>query len=485
MLHGIRKVTGILLILVVLAAAAIVGCTIYYTKNPTEDLKPKRDVFIPLDGSVYYDENGVEGKNLWLTKDDRKYYVGEDGRLIKGKKAEIGGKTYLFNEDCVLVTSQEFFLEGDPVRIDADGVLTEVRNGWFNVDGNRYYIGETGTLLKGWVITEDGKDYYLGSDGLLVTDSVFLYQGKIRQAGKDGVMTTASGWQKVDDVTYYADRDGKIVRNARVESDGNYLYLNEDGQVLKNGFYTWEDQLYYATADGTTRMEEGWITVDGKEYCSAADGTFYHGQYLTVDGKKVFIDRYGAKVDGKPTIDQYLCCDDIYGWMTDHFSDYYFKTPYRDLYDNVSRPERLIQPYGIYGENGGMNCTGFISSLVYYSGGDLSKVSAMGRFGGYGNADNYLMLATKGVVKYEVFKSVKDLLASGKAKKGNIFYLAPKWKSGLDCHMGVFWGDTPSENKLWSQTYATKCTVTEIYMIDPINQIYMFPIARNLEEDGE
>ena len=138
-------------------------------------------------------------------------------------------------------------------------------------------------------------------------------------------------------------------------------------------------------------------------------------------------------------------------------------------------------PIGEYGDDAGLNCTGFISSLVKGSGGDLSLVTAMGRFGGYGNADNYLMLATKGYVRYEVFKSVKDLLKSGRAKKGNIFYLAPKWKSGGDCHMAVFWGDTPSENKIWSQTYKTRCTVTEIYMVDPINQIYMFPLERNLD----
>ena len=195
------------------------------------------------------------------------------------------------------------------------------------------------------------------------------------------------------------------------------------------------------------------------------------------------MDKTGAKINGKPTIDQYLKCDDIYGFMTSHFSDYYFKMPYRNLYGNTNTPERLIRPYGEFGDDAGMNCTGFISSLVYYSGGDLSLVTAMGRFGGYGNADNYLMLATKGLVRYEVFKDVKQLLSSGKAKKGNIFYLAPKWKSGMDCHMGVFWGDTPSENKLWSQTAATWCTVTEIYMVDPINQIYMFPIERNLEEE--
>ena len=45
--------------------------------------------------------------------------------------------------------------------------------------------------------------------------------------------------------------------------------------------------------------------------------------------------------------------------------------------------------------------------------------------------------------------------------------------------MGVFWGDTSSENALWSQTLRTKCTVTEIYMVDPVNQIYYFPISRN------
>lgn len=476
-----KVVRRIIIILLILAAVA--GTTVYFVFfYKTEQREPVKDVFSYSGDSVLYGVGGEPVRNQWFSYEGKRYYIGENGKAVKDSRLTIDGKEYLFDKTGALETDKIFLSEDVLYTIDEEGVLTTL-SGWATIDGKQYYGGESGAILKGWKATFEGKDYYFGEDGVLATDQIFLYQGKVMKAGEDGILSPLSGWQQVNGVTYYADRDGSVVKNSRVKRDSGDCYLDSDGQMVKNGFYTYEDNLYYADQNGDTRTEQGWLTVDGKQYYSGENGAFYRCQYIKVDGEKCFVDKNGAKIDGKPTIDQYLGCDDIYGWMTDHFSDFYFKTPYRDLYGNTTRPERLIRPYGLFGDDAGMNCTGFISSLVYYSGGDLSKVSDMGRFGGYGNADNYLRLALSGNVQYKRYNSVSEFLKSGDAKKGNILYLAPKWKSGMDCHMGVFWGDTSSENKLWSQTYATLCTVTEIYMIDPINQIFMFPIERNLSDE--
>ncbi len=351
---------------------------------------------------------------------------------------------------------------------------------WLDSDGERFYVGADGEPVKDRMITIEGKKYFFDQEGRLVTGKSFQYEWTIYIADDQGVLTKASGWTEMNGNTYYAKSDGTMVVDETIEVDGKIYHLGIDGHLVKDGFYTSEDKLYYADASGVTRKEEGWFTREGKEYYSDSDGSFFVSQYITVDGRNYFMDKTGVKFNGKPTIDQYLGCDDLYGWMTSHFSDYYFKTPYVgiDLYRDDA--EYLIKPYGIYGDEGAMNCTGFICSLITSSGGDLTKISDMGRPGGYGNADNILLLALEGYVVYEDFNSVDELLASGMAKKGNIFYLAPEWGTG-DCHMAVFWGETSSDNKIWSQTPQTLCTVTDIHLSKPIKRIFMFPLACNLD----
>ena len=471
----LKRIVWILMGLIVLGVAVIFWFS-------TREKEAVRDEFIPIDGSVYHDSEGTFRKNLWLEAGDKKYYVGEDGRLLRDRMETVDGKLYWFDPTGAVLTSRNVRQDGVLYKIAEDGTVVPAK-GLLEVDGETCFGDEKGNVVRSQMVSDHGRSYYLDEGGRLVRGRTLLLQDVLYAAADDGVLSKASGWQEVNGITYYGETDGTVARNTQVPRGTELCYLNEQGQAVTSSFYRYENRLFYADEHGNTRRQEGWMELDGRSYYSNGEGAFYYGQFANIDGEKIYFTSSGARVYGKPTIDQYLKCENIYEYMVEHFSDYYFKTPYRSL-KYTGDPQELVQPYGMYGEDGGMNCTGFISSLVTYSGGDLSRVSDMGRFGGYGNGDNYLMLATKGVVLYENYKTVKQLLASGQAKKGNIFYLAPVWKSGGDCHMAVFWGDTSDENAIWSQTARTLCTVTEIYMVDPINQIFMFPLSRNLERDN-
>ena len=206
----------------------------------------------------------------------------------------------------------------------------------------------------------------------------------------------------------------------------------------------------------------------------------------TEEPKPVEREAHVTLIEGLPFIDEYLGCKGLYSWMLDHFNDYYFKTPYIGIWEHVEHPEELMQPYGEYGENGGMNCSGFISHLLMSAGGDLEKVSEMGMEAKFGDADSYLYLALRDKVQYETFDSVDDLLKSGKARKGDLLYLYPVKDPNADeddpkpdCHMGVFWGETSSENKMWSASRDNGCSTTEIKMINDIAKVYLIPINGN------
>ena len=330
-------------------------------------------------------------------------------------------------------------------------------------------------------VTKDGKKYYHGSDGNPVKNTAVMEEDTLYSADAEGILTAAAGWTELDGKWYYAENQGKLVKNAYRDKDGVEVFLGEDGAEVISDFFMDGEKLFYATETGAKRTTPGWFTLDGKKYYADSDGSFFYYDYINVDGNYYFLDVYGAKVDGLPYIDQYLGCRDMIGFMESHFNDYYFKTPYTGLWEHLYHPEELIRPYGEYGDQGGMNCTGFLSSLVYYTGGDLEKLAAMGMEGSYGDADSYLYLGLRGLIRYDKYDSVEQFLASGNAKKGDFIYLMPSKKdfSYADCHVGVFWGDTPSENKLWSQTYANLCNITEITYKYDIGAVYVFPLARN------
>jgi len=278
----------------------------------------------------------------------------------------------------------------------------------------------------------------------------------------DGTKSPGTGWQQLDGNWYFGSEDGTIAKDMIVSLDGKDYYLGEDGVMVKGKTVSTGGILYVAAEDGSLSMGPGWQKVDGKWVYYNEDGTIS-------DNKR-----------GGYTIDQYLGCSNLIGWMMDHFNDYYFKTNFAPMTDYLNDVDMLLRPYGEYGDSSTMNCTGFVAHCLKNAGGDLSKVSAMGKKGGYTNADSYYKLAVNGYVQYYVYDSVDALLQSGKARKGDILYLEPNWSNGGDCHIGFFWGDTPDDNKFWNQDWyydGNKNAVTVIQMEDPIQKIYLIPIA--------
>lgn len=178
-----------------------------------------------------------------------------------------------------------------------------------------------------------------------------------------------------------------------------------------------------------------------------------------------------------PALDEYLGASGVVKWLEDHCNDYYLKTEFLIGSYAFDDPEKLLRPYGEFGEEGRMNCTGFVSHVMKSCGADLSPLTAQGQWGGYANAVSYWKLANAGDVGYYTFDSVDELLASGKARKGDVLYLEPDWSAeNTDCHIGFFWGDNSADNKFWNSDLRGNA-ITEITMIDPIQKIYLFPLS--------
>ncbi len=318
---------------------------------------------------------------------------------------------------------------------------------------------------------------------------------KLYSTDSAGKKTPYHGWAEIDGKKYYGEQDGTLIKDKIVNQDDMRYYLDPEGAMAVNTLIIHEGYLYNVAADGNVTEAKGWIEKDGRKYYAEENGRTYLDQDAVINDQVYHFTAGGYIIDGKPTIDQYMGCSGLLKWMEDHYSDYYFKTPYRGIWENIETPEELIKPYGEYGEDSGMNCSGFVASLLKGAGGDLDKLSDMGLEAKYGDADSYLYLALRDLVKYEVFDSVEELLASGKAKKGDIIYLYPVKEDEEggedgegedsestgetpDCHVGVFWGTSSSDNKLWSIDRGG-CRTTEITMTSPIAKVYLLPIDGN------
>ena len=139
--------------------------------------------------------------------------------------------------------------------------------------------------------------------------------------------------------------------------------------------------------------------------------------------------------------------------------DFYLGTPYQG--------GDWQSPNGDTSYNGsaGMNCTGFVSYVLracgLNTGTFLEQLSITGStiWAGSGlpydlmsGASNYLNAVQNGDIAAYTFEDKNELLASGLAQKGDILLmwwsLSP-FDDGADNHIGFFWGDSSSEDKMW------------------------------------
>ncbi|WP_207940936.1 hypothetical protein DOK78_001516 [Enterococcus sp. DIV2402] len=157
-------------------------------------------------------------------------------------------------------------------------------------------------------------------------------------------------------------------------------------------------------------------------------------------------------------------------------SSMYLNTPFRG---SLAIPASVMSPIGNPNQYGpGFNCTGFIATALRNSGANINKVAnATNGIGGVANAYNWRDALTANT-DYYTFYSVDALLQSGKAKKGDLIYFEADFtKPNYDCHIGFFWGDTPSQNRFWHSTLAAGGNkITHIFSGTPFSKILLIPM---------
>lgn len=255
-------------------------------------------------------------------------------------------------------------------------------------------------------------------------------------------------------------------------AQGTGFSMNKSVLVIKSGYSIWNNFNWKEKTRTNSLINK---TYQVKWYYKHMNGSTYYSLY-DANGKWFGYVNSGA-VRERRGVSHYLgnTRQKVLNELNAHQNDrFYLGTPFRLA--GFSNPEMFLVPNGVPSVYGpGMNCTGFVATVTRRSGGDLNRISGItSGVGGYVNAYNWRDALTRNV-EYYSFSSIDALLRSGKAQKGDLIYLEAVFTNPTyDCHIGIFWGNSPSENRFWHQVIDGN-KISHIYSGTPYSKVYLFP----------
>ena len=303
------------------------------------------------DDGYFYDQDGNRvnlGINRYVQVKGNWYYVGEDGKILRGEQTidgahvyfEYGGKQVkgdfdyknqfhdkdsgnLVTNRFVTVNDKTYFIGADSKAIKGATVIDNTEY-FFDektgaqVKGNfatndKYYDGITGALVINSYVQVDKDWYYVDNDGKRLKGSQTInnvpvyfdpYDGKQAKGvfGNDGYFYDKDSGAKVD-----------LGTNRYVYINDNWYYLNGEGKILKgsqtiDGVQVHFDPYYGNQIKGEFTDSSGYV-VKANSYTSPVkfydkdSGALVKNQYFNHNGKWYYADAEGNILKGSQTID--------------------------------------------------------------------------------------------------------------------------------------------------------------------------------------
>ncbi len=293
------------------------GCLCYFDENGVFKFKENdeddgndeyKGEFVEINGSTYYFDENANKKIGLFNVGNKTYYADLNGKIITGF-TKIDENTYYFAPQMY----RSIFADvssGDGETeyryyFDKDGIM---QIGWFDKGKNTYYADNDGKLLEGYKKI-DGNTYYFVPSceenpyHMLEKEWKYEYDDNgdlqyYQYFNQDGIMQI--GWFNIDDNTYYADADGKVLEGLQEIGENKYYFSSA---MYKNSFaninnyydtgaseYGYANYDTYFNADGV--MQTGWFEVNENKYYADSEGNLAH-RFKIIDGNTYYFEPYG------------------------------------------------------------------------------------------------------------------------------------------------------------------------------------------------
>ena len=209
-----------------------------------------------LDGGTWYYATGSGAlASGWLSLSGAWYWLDPSTHAMTTGVQTIGSCEYIFNSTGKMVANcwsngdgSWMYHSSSSGAIDLKGIMTDsgiqliddggnVRTGWIESQGSRYYCSANGIVLTGWQQIA-GSWYYFNSDGRMAT----------------GWLNDGSNW-------FWLDSSSGTMKTGWLSLGGTWYYLDaaRGGVMLSNGWYWIGSTDYKFSSSGA--MVGAWVDV--------------------------------------------------------------------------------------------------------------------------------------------------------------------------------------------------------------------------------
>ena len=252
------------------------------------------------DGHYYDKDSGALVTNKFVENYGRTYFLDENGNKTIGSK-EVNGAWYYFDQYGEQVKDR---FASDGRYYDENGKQVDFgTNRYFELNGEWYYAGNDGAILKG-PQTIDGVKVYFDRGGVQVkgyfvkdsTDNNERYYDKDSGALATNQYIIAYNPYRHRNERYYVNDQGVRLTGPQT-IDGKQVYFDkyEGCQVFDN----FGDDGYFYDQDGN-RVDLGanrYVQIRDNWYYVGNDGKILTGEHI-IDGAHVYFEYGGKQVKG-------------------------------------------------------------------------------------------------------------------------------------------------------------------------------------------
>ena len=237
---------------------------LYSESNQTADSQSYSSSYRYKKVSSVADYYGIT-PNAFKTFGDKTYYFDADCKMVTGTQT-INGKTYIFDQNGVLqgesntspTIASVVYQDGKAYIYDTNGNM--LRSGWYQADGNWYYLNDYGVGVVNCWRLKDRKYVYLGADGKMKTSCWVKDYDNWYYVKADGTRYESS-WAKIGGVWYWFGGSGKMAESQWLKLDGKWYYFTGSGAMASNKWVKSGAYWYYLGSSGA--MLTNTTTPDG------------------------------------------------------------------------------------------------------------------------------------------------------------------------------------------------------------------------------